>query len=319
MWNDTNCGPASRIDNRSRWILLVTLLTFFAPPVAGSQPTRFFAVGDAPYNSHGLETLGLLLDQAQRARPAFIAHLGDIKGGSSPCDEDSYRSIATLFGRQPVPVAYSPGDNDWTDCRREKAGGHDPLERLLRLRQVFFSQPSVLRLHELPGLTTASQQGYPELFSFRIGRTRFISLHVVGSRDNRETRDPASMNEWRGRSRANRAWLAKNAGACDCDSLVILFHADPGFERQTPHPAYSALLQQLHALSQRQARPILLVHGDSHDFRFDRPYEDRSLLWRLEVPGYPHVAGVVVEVATQGGSDPFKIEYLSPHSEVLPD
>ena len=36
------------------------------------------------------------------------------------------------------PLVHTPGDNEWTDCYRKKAGEFDPLERLAKVRAMFF-------------------------------------------------------------------------------------------------------------------------------------------------------------------------------------
>jgi len=46
--------------------------------------------------------------------------------------------ISAGFSTLPIPVVYTPGENEWTDCHRANNGAYDPLERLSALRQVFF-------------------------------------------------------------------------------------------------------------------------------------------------------------------------------------
>lgn len=299
------------------WLLLL-LSTVATAQETSAPPPRFFVLGDAPYTRSDLESTRQLLGQIADTQPDFIAHVGDFKGGSAPCSEGAYRTIRDLFGAQTPPLVFSPGDNDWTDCRRDAAGAHDPVERLALLRRLFFDDDAVLRLSRLPELETAASQGYPELLGFRIGHTRFVSLHVVGSANNRITGEPGAMAEWRRRSEANRQWLTQQVEKADFDSLVILFHANPGFHRRNPHPAYAPLLSRLRAIGERLDHPILLVHGDSHDFTFDQPYADRPRLWRLEVPGYPFVAGVMVEV-TRSAAEPFRIDHVQTEHEMMAD
>ena len=37
-----------------------------------------------------------------------------------------------------MPLLYTPGDNEWTDCHRPAAGRYNPLERLDAVRATFF-------------------------------------------------------------------------------------------------------------------------------------------------------------------------------------
>ena len=61
-------------------------------------------------------------------------HLGDIKNGSSRCDDSYFAQIAAGFSSLTIPLIFTPGDNEWTDCHRANNGAYDPLERLAALR-----------------------------------------------------------------------------------------------------------------------------------------------------------------------------------------
>ena len=59
------------------------------------------------------------------------------------------------------------------------------------------------------------------------------------------------------------------------------------------------LLSLLARTAQRLNKPLLLVHGDSHDYYFDQPLRDAKgvvvpQLTRLEVPGSPRTEWVKV-------------------------
>jgi hypothetical protein len=47
--------------------------------------------------------------------------------------------LLVQFNALPHPLIYTPGDNEWTDCHEGRnVAGLDPLERLAKLRTVFF-------------------------------------------------------------------------------------------------------------------------------------------------------------------------------------
>jgi hypothetical protein len=169
--------------------------TFAAEPAV-----RFFAFGDLPYSAPEREMLKLLLSQVVAEEPPFLAHIGDVKAGNSPCTLQELGRTADLFRTQPVPVVFTPGDNEWTDCRRSAAGGYDPVERLSVLRSLYFSNPQVLRLHEL-GISR-QDPAYPENYWFVREGIIFVTLHLVGS-DNTWSRAmrPIWTRSWRARRR----------------------------------------------------------------------------------------------------------------------
>jgi hypothetical protein len=81
--------------------------------------------GDLPYSS----------EQASAGVPNLIAD-GDLKSGSSRCDDQIYFDSLEYFNQLEAPVAFTPGDNDWTDCDRPAAGG--------KSRDVFTYQPQIV-------------------------------------------------------------------------------------------------------------------------------------------------------------------------------
>lgn len=293
---------------------LIALLMLLSGATLAAPPT-WLVTGDAPYNRGDLQRLARLL--AHNPGADFMVHIGDIKSGGSPCDDAHYGPVAALFARQAVPLVFSPGDNDWTDCRRDTAGGHDPAERLAHLRELFYGDPAVLRLDGL-GVRRPTPAA-PEVFWFRRGDMLFVNWHVVGSYNNRYPRDRAAMAEYRERRAANHAVMQAAIGALGPEdrAVVVFQHANPGLGRERPHPGYQGMHDDLAALLAASPLPVLLVHGDTHDFRFDQPWLGRAngeRLWRLEVPGYPHVAGVRVQLGEEPGR-PFVIAYRTPDDD----
>jgi hypothetical protein len=274
-------------------------------------PVRFFAVGDLPYGPSEVGPLQALLNAAAAQHPPFIAHVGDIKAGSTPCTDANLHEIAGMFRVLPVPVAYTPGDNEWTDCHRPAAGGLDPRVRLARVREVFFGDPTVLRLAALGAVPAAD--AFPEIYAFQIGVVAFISLHIVGSNNGFSDNDPAAAAEFAAREAANTAFLnqvLESAKARNVQALVLMIQANPQFDQGQGPPGFRVFKQQLVAAMARFAGPVLVLHGDTHRFRYDRPLIDpvRGMpferLVRIEVPGSPVVGGVWITV-DPSAAEPF--------------
>ena len=291
-------------------------LTLLFPAGAGlAEPLRFFAMGDTPYSEGELLQLEGLLAEVAEAAPAFVIHVGDIKSGSGVCTDAYAGRIAALFRNVPVPVAYTPGDNAWTDCWR--AGG-DPMARLTGLRRTFFDDPAVLRLSRLGAVQP--NPAYPENYYFPSGGALFVATHVVGSGNGLEGKSPDALAEWQARSAANRALLdeaVKAAKAGGAGALVVFFQGDPLFDKPAPDRGFAPVLADLRWLLTVFAGPILVIHGDHHQYVLDQPLLDPETgrpeprLTRLEVPGSPLVAGVWVSY-DPNGADPFRFERTLP-------
>ncbi len=283
--------------------LILGVLLSFVVGQARADGFRFFAGGDAPYSDFGKVLLSGLLDRISQEAPPFVIHVGDIKSGSALCTDAALEEIAGLFRRQPYPVVYTPGDNEWTDCYREKAGGYDPQQRLAKLRLLFFADPQVLRLSQLK--INIPNLAYPENYWFLYEGVLFVTLHMVGSYNNRFPRRPDAMVEFRARDRANRAMIRtafEQARRQKALGVVLIFHANPSFEREKPRKPYKQFLSSLQHQLKRWERPVLAIHGDTHTYTLDHPLRRPGLqqlfpnFSRLEVSGAPNVSFIEVKV-----------------------
>ena len=99
----------------------------------------FAALGDTPYTRDEEERFPDLIAEMNREPLAFVVHVGDFKSARSHCSNELYLQRREWFGFSRHPFVFVPGDNEWTDCGRFLAGGYDPLERLRKLRELFFS------------------------------------------------------------------------------------------------------------------------------------------------------------------------------------
>lgn len=272
----------------------------------------FAVLGDAPYNAREELEFDAMLS-AMGAEPlAFVVHVGDFKGGSSaPCTDEAYAKARSRLDASRHALVLTPGDNDWTDCRRASNGAADPLERLAKLREVFFSDGWSLGRARMPLARQEScveRKGVdctcpplPENRLWSRGGVVFATIHAVGSNDNRGF-DAASDAEQRCRAAANREWLERAirlAEARDRRGLAIFAQANPWVASRDG--VYDALRAQVAAGAKRLAKPVLFAHGDTHGYRADRPFRDGlgeavDNALRVEVFGSPVVGWVRIAV-----------------------
>ena len=109
-----------------------------------------------------------LLTELQQTPLAFVVHVGDLGTPSlGSCTNEFWARRLAQFQASVHPFIYTPGDNEWTDCHeKEGAPGYEPLERLARLRTVFFPGDQSLGQRTLP-LTRQSQTTDPVLAKYR--------------------------------------------------------------------------------------------------------------------------------------------------------
>lgn len=296
---------------------------------AQAQSFSFGLWGDMPYHKASDEPkIPALLKSLNQSDIAFSIYDGDIKDGSSPCSDNIYTSALAMFNQLKKPVIYLPGDNEWTDCHRTNNGGYDPQERLAYLRKTMYPTPASLGQRTL----LLSHQGQPgekfyENVRFSHGRIVFAGFNMPGNNNNlvltekecshKSQRTPAQCEaanaEYRERDAANVAWMQQafqNAKAEKARGIVLIFQADPGFdlpetsdkdESQGPRVSgYRHFINSVIQETEQFPGQVLLVHGDTHFFKLDKPlYSPTRLLpnfTRLETFGSPLIHWVRVTV-----------------------
>ncbi|MBL0144127.1 MAG: hypothetical protein IPP91_18985 [Betaproteobacteria bacterium] len=283
----------------------------------------FAVMGDAPYSEHEGVDFDAMLARVGVEPLAFVVYVGDFKSASdSPCTDALYADRRARLDASRLALVLTPGDNDWTDCRRESNGKMDPLDRLAKLREVFFADSWSLGRSRMPLArqeACAERQGtqclcpgLPENRLWTKNGVVFATIHVAGSNDNRGF-DAASDADQRCRATANRAWIEgalRLTEGADRRALVLVTHANPW--ETSRDKVYDALLAQVAAGARRLGKPLLFVHGDTHTYRVDRPFVDAGgnrvdNAQRLETFGSPVVGWVRVTV-DPGDAELFRFE-----------
>jgi Calcineurin-like phosphoesterase len=260
-------------------ILLVAALSGCA-----ATPGRFeFAlIGDQQYNAESDAQFPHLMADIDRAEVDFVVHLGDFKAGTTgPCDDKLFQRRKQQFDASRHPFIYTPGDNEWTDCHNPKAGGFDPVERLAKLREIFFPGKQSLGKRKL---ALEQQPKFPENQRWRRGSVLFITIHMVGDNNNL-----GSADEYRERNAANLAWMREGFDLAQREqaaAVAIFAQANPRFERSYPPgrmrgtgtgppPSRPSGFTDFVAALEKEvgayAKPVLFAHGDTHYFRIDKP------------------------------------------------
>ena len=324
------------MSTRGRWgvagaigltlVIVYALTRGPAPMTAADPPDAFsFAVlGDAPYYLWEELQFRIVRQDLDAHELSWVLHVGDIFW--RPCSDAMYRRHLDWFDGLRHPVIYTPGDNEWADCWEPGSGAHAPLERLDRLRQLFFDDPATSRGARPRSLVSqASDLSFAEFVEnarWTHAGLLFATVHLVGSRNAMEVfpdRTASDDAAARRRTDAAAAWVREafaEAATRDASAVVLGFHGDPGFAASVGDPyrqAFEPFLAVLEQEVERFGGPVLLLHGDHHEYTVDQPLVRRttgrrlSNLTRLRVPGSPEVGWVRV-VVRPGARPPFAFE-----------
>jgi hypothetical protein len=262
--------------------------------------------GDMPYNALGRAQYPALLADVNANHVAFSTFDGDLKaGGDGPCTDDLYTKALADFSTLEQPLVWVPGDNDWTDCWGRYGPAtmpfFDPLDRLALERALFTSTGRSLGQRTLK-LTRESDEGglyalYSENIRWKLGPVVYLGLNVQGSNDNYPYHDTDAeggptipvrsdaeiqrqRNEEIARKAANLHWLAEGfdyAKRVGAKGVLIVWQADPNFnnEQQLTNAhdddALPDYVNALRSLTEAFSGQVVLVHGDSHYFKLDKP------------------------------------------------
>jgi hypothetical protein len=270
---------------------------------------------------------------------AFVVHVGDMQSSPSdhyaspatsslPCTDEKYEALYMSFQSVKHPVILTPGDNDWTDCHLIRESQVDPLERLAKVRTMFYPAGRSLgqRTIAVENQATVPQFAkFQENLRWTIHGVTFGTLHIVGSNDNLG-RTAEMDSEHAERKAANLAWMRSlfaEAKRSDSRGLVLMAHANLGFEnywpkepraryfrpfipRGQPLPfrpaAFDEYVEALAEELESYDKPVAFLHGDTHLFRIDKPLygkkTERSFenFTRVETFGDPNTHWVRITV-----------------------
>lgn len=300
-----------------------SLTTVLLMTSVAAEPFRIAVMGDLPYFPGDMAKFDRLVDRINAEAPAFSIHVGDIKGGGTVCTDAAFGAVRDRFMAVQGAIFYTPGDNEWTDCHRGRAGGYDPLERLAKIRSMFFADARSLGQSPLPYRRQSDTGEHAQMVENAIwnhGGVVFATVHVVGSNNGFE-RTAASKAEWELRDRANKDWIRSvfdRAREQDAPAVVIAMHANPAFEskksRENADSGFRRTLKALARGSKAYRRPVLIVQGDHHRLIIDRPLRDRDgeivlNVTRLQVMGADEFGAVFVTIDPEA-EDPFSFGSL---------
>jgi hypothetical protein len=285
-------------------ILAAALLATLATAAVAKSPhaaATLAVIGDTPYGDEQVAQFPGDIAEINADRDVRrVIHLGDIKNGSSRCDDAYFEARLADFESLDDPLVYTPGDNEWTDCHRANNGGYVPTERLAKLRSLFFAQPG----HTLGGNARVLPQSraFPENVLWSQSRVVFGAVHVVGSNDDQlpwfgdrgTPETPAEtalrVDEYTSREAAALKWIDATflaAHLTRAPAVVIAMQADMWDASAPPSAlsAYEPIKARIAARAAAFGKPVLLLQGDSHSFLVDSPPGMPANLTRVVVQG----------------------------------
>ncbi|MCD2515843.1 hypothetical protein LQ564_05880 [Massilia sp. G4R7] len=186
------------------------------------------------------------LDEAKDEDLAFVVVTG-IKGANEPCGDRVYQKRRELFDKVKRPVIVSLSGNDWTGCRNS-LGRTNAIERLNRLRELFYGEPESLGKDKLPLTRLSSSprfRSYAENAHWKVGKVLYATINLPAA-NNHYLAAAGRNSEFEDRAVANRFWLNRLFAIAKQDkvSAVVLFAEGNMQPLLQPANGLRALLQR---------------------------------------------------------------------------
>ena len=261
---------------------------------AAAPPFSFALIGDVPYSSSDVTAMpALVQDIDNDAGVQFVAHAGDTKRASTACTDATMQQRFGLFQGFDDPFWFTPGDNDWTDCR-EPDRSANPLERLDFLRSLFY--PTSTRTTGGTQMTVTPQSAVPgfekyvENVSFQTGCATFGSIHQVGSNNGLSTwpnetvfERELRVAEVEARIVANVAWvdaIFDRADMASSTGVFLLVHAEP-----EAAAGWTEVRDLIVARAAAFVGKVVIAHGDGHTQAVEAGFLGLANVTRWEMKG----------------------------------
>ena len=309
---------------------------FYFPVDDADDAFSFVALGDTAYTEERYVEYEELIQTINHSDAAFSIHVGDTIGYQS-CSQESDQRVSNFFEQFQKPVVYTPGDNEWRDCNFESDDWNEKtearnytfrLERLETLRRLYFSKPESLgqtKLHVTRQSDVSDFSNMVENSYWIHNDVLFATVHIVGSANGMSAWSEATSLESIRRAKANGAWidtLAEIVAEQDIKAVVLAMHAGLFADgmasgemskivghriRDGFFSSYGHTVFELLPLFNSFEKPILVIHGDFHEFIVDRPFltynsekdpdQNRNKhVIRLQVFGAPESKAVKITV-----------------------
>ena len=322
-----------RLNRRGIGFSIVALIVTLAISGCGATRmgstgrTRGFVIGvigDLQYTAEDEKKFLNVMDDVNESELAFVVHVGDFQGdyggykegdGMPPCTDQTYLQRRDLFNTSKHPFIVTPGDNEWTDCHKSNTRRFDPLERLTKVRELFFPDEQSLGQRKLALLRQSNE---PKYAKFRENAywvqsdVLFVTVHIPGSNNNFD-RSPEMDQEYAERNAVNIVWLKQAFDLAKRHSnkgILIFTQANLNFEDRWPDrnirslrvapsaakkSGFTEFLIALETETVAFNKPVALVHGDTHYFRIDKPMFDSG----AKAAGDSRTRGVTIDNFTR--------------------
>lgn len=282
-------------------------------PPNEQQGFQFGVIGHSFKSGADDAVLRQAIHEAGQAGVAFVVSTG-IKAPGEACTDALYQQRRELLDASAVPLVLSLAGSDWSGCRNS-LGKSTAIDRLNRLREVFFGDASSLgvRKLELNRLSSAAVfRSYAENAHWEIGGVLFATINLPAN-NNHFLPEAGRNSEFEDRTVANRSWLKRlftMAQRRKLAGIVLFSDGDVGVKKEegwsllpsfsSKQDGFAGPRRQIRTLASTFSGPVLLV--DTQAPAVGNPAAP-AIEWRDNL-GHVSVNGNWVEIDVAPGRQP---------------
>ncbi|HEY8027129.1 MAG TPA: hypothetical protein VIF60_21490 [Burkholderiaceae bacterium] len=252
--------------------LLGALILSAAPVGAMASDFAFGVIGQTIVTPNDSAPLAQAIMESDADNLAFVVADG-FKRADESCSDDFYQQRYNVLANAKNGLILALAAGDWSECKTA-AGRADGIERLNRLRELFFSDEFSLGASKIPLLRqsiTPKFRSYTENARWEVGNIVFTAFNLPAG-NNRYRTEAGRNSEFEDRAIATREWLRRTfntAALRKSAGIVLICDGDPFvkngqarlFESNARRDGYAEVRQQLTTLAAKFPGKVLLIHN----------------------------------------------------------
>lgn len=226
-----------------------------------SDGTLVFSVmGDVP-RSTSEDTLlqRQIAAHNKYSQSEFMFHVGDIKTGSTPCDEAVFIKVSGYLKALNVPTFIVPGDNEWNDCINPDQAWAFWSKYFIKFEDNWVTHPPV-----------EHQFGFEENFAWISKDVLLIGINLVGGRIH-------DQDLWNKMLNNSALWVDEQLR-----KKGNMVKAAVIFAQAKPKEKHTLFMDTFIKSAKNFTKPLLFIHGDGHVWLYDNPWLAPNLV-RIQV------------------------------------
>ncbi|MGN6701752.1 MAG: hypothetical protein ACTHKB_02165 [Burkholderiaceae bacterium] len=243
-------------------VLLIALLCAALPSHAAPAKFSFGVIAPARGPTLDEEALRQSIAETDADNLAFVAIHG-IKTMDESCGDELYARRKALLDDVKNALVVVPAASDWVDCRNAR-GLPDPIERLYRLRDMFFTGEFSLGDTRIPLIrqsATPRFRSYGENAWWQIGEVLFATIDLPAD-NNHYVSDAGRNSEFEDRVIANREWLQRLftiASYRRLGGMVLFCDGDPFEKPESRHDGFASVRKAIAAHARHYPGRVLIA------------------------------------------------------------